>query len=336
MPCTTIASRCRRSWMRRSEVMSSRLANHGDADTRSSSVIKRVVLDDRPVFVKQYMLGDWGRNEKVVCRRAKREFELISNLRASALFEGRLGLVRVFSAEPQKASLVTEEVPGQPLEQTIIGHDWRVRRRTLGAILLAGRWLRRFQQLDLSDADQESISELDPHGLVDYCRVRLTNLAKLGYRWPGRTLCERILETVRRLDEQVDAADRRCVWVHGDFAPGNIIWDGRVLTPIDFAMACAERPLLDVTYFIHRLEMQRVYRPWKRWPIGAWKRAFLRGYGRPDAEASPMYQALMIRHLICRLLTYVRRPPRNWQQRLHDKYVRSVIRRRLQIACNCS
>ena len=81
--------------------------------------------------------------------------------------------------------------------------------------------------------------------------------------------------------------------------------------------------------FDHRLEMLRVYRPWIRSPIALWKRAFLHGYGRADAESSPMYRALMIRHLLCRLLTYVRRPPANLKQWLHYKWVRWRVRERL-------
>ena len=94
-------------------------------------------------------------------------------------------------------------------------------------------------------------------------------------------------------------------------------------------MATVDLALADVTYLIHRLEMQQIYRPWKCWPIGVWKRALLRGYGRDDAEISPMYRALMIRYRICRLLTYVRRSPRDLKQRLHDCWVRSILRYKL-------
>ena len=139
----------------------------------------------------------------------------------------------------------------------------------------------------------------------------------------------RLFDHLKHLSAAAPADEEARVWCHADYAPNNMLWDGTVFTPIDFGMACIERPLLDVTYFIHRLEMQRVYRPWKRWPISSWKRAFLRGYGRPDAEQSPMYRALMIRHWVCRLLTYVRRPPRNLKQRLHNAYVRACVRRRL-------
>ena len=195
---------------------------------------------------------------------------------------------------------------------------------------LAGYWLHRFQELAIARHEgQPIVSTLDPESLDAYCRIRLHSLRDYGYRWPNATEFTRIIERVAQLEDAALPRDRHRVWAHADFAPGNIIWNGTKLTVIDLAMAHADRPLLDVTYFIHRLEMLRVYRPWKRWPIEFWKRAFLRGYGRPDAESSPMYRALMIRHLICRLHTYVRRPPRDLKQKLHDKWVRAVLRRKL-------
>jgi hypothetical protein len=126
--------------------------------------------------------------------------------------------------------------------------------------------------------------------------------------------------------ERVPTGDQEPVWCHHDYCAGNMIWNGRTLTVIDFGMAGPGVPLLDVTYFIHRIAMLRIYVPWKRWPVGAWTRAFLRGYGRPEAAASPMYQALMIRHLLCRLLTYVHKPPHGLKQRLHNPWVRRCVR----------
>jgi len=298
---------------------------------RISSAIARTVRNGRAVYVKRYTEGDWGATAEVVRQRAQREVELVARIQQSTLFGGRLGVVQVVSADPEQATLTTAEVPGDTLEAVVRRRTQNLKRDGLQAMYLAGRWLKQFQMLTVDDAEREPISELDPSDLVEYCSIRLERMGDNGHQPLPSRLCTRILTRVRGfVDETADDAEKRLVWSHADYAPGNIIWDGHTLTPIDFAMAHADRPLLDVTYFIHRLEMQRVYRPWKRWPVEVWTRAFLRGYGRPDAEQSPMYQALMIRHLICRLHTYVRRPPRDWKQRLHDKWVRRVLRNRLE------
>ena len=119
------------------------------------------------------------------------------------------------------------------------------------------------------------------------------------------------------------------VWVHADYSPCNLMWDGRVLTPIDFAMVRAGTPLEDATYLIHRIEMQRIYRPWLRLPGAAIRQAILRGLGVRTADQSAAYQMLMLKHQICRLHTYSRRPAKSLKQSLHDRWVRTMLRRRL-------
>ena len=298
-------------------------------ERRGTSIVTRTVQNGRAVYAKSYLAGDWGRTLDVVTARTQREHALIERLRQSGLIRGRLGLVRIVSADPLHAQLVTEEVPGSGVDQLIQGRFRRPEFECLSALWLAGRWLKRLQQLELHREDRVSISQLDPVDLGDYCKMRLDKLAEHAKRPLSREHGIRLIAAVRKLVEGAKDADRRLVWAHADYTPGNMIWDGHILTPIDFAMAHADRPLLDVTYFIHRLEMLRVYRPWKRWPIATWKRAFLRGYGRPDAEDSSMYRALMIRHHLCRLLTYLRRPPRDLKQEVHDKWVRGVVVRKL-------
>ena len=96
--------------------------------------------------------------------------------------------------------------------------------------------------------------------------------------------------------------------------------------------ACNRQPLEDATYLIHRIEMHSIYRPWLRLPVAAIRRAILRGLGVSTADQSAAYQMLMLKHQICRLQTYVRRPASSFKQALHDRWVRSVLRRRLQQA----
>ncbi|NOX54205.1 MAG: aminoglycoside phosphotransferase family protein [Planctomycetes bacterium] len=305
-----------------------------DEQRRPTSCVRRARWDGQTVYIKRYSIGDWGRTEEVVRARLGRECRLVRRMHESGFFGGRLGLVKVLEADLDSCTLVTAEARGRPLGELVLSRfQGRSARQALAAMFLAGRWLRQFQQVVADEDDAVPISDYDPLDMVAYCRFRLEKMREVGYRWPDRQLEQAICGRVGELLAQSTDGDRRLVWTHADYAPGNIIWDGRVLTPIDFGMAHLDRPLVDVTYFIHRLEMQRVYRPWRRWPIGLWRRAFLRGYGRPDAENSPMYQACMIRHLICRVLTYVRRPPRDLKQKLHDKWVRGCVRRRIAALC---
>lgn len=297
---------------------------------RLSSTVTRECRSDGVFYVKKYHNGSWGSTPDIVRARTIREADVIGLLHNSGLFRGRLSVPQLASVEPDTATLVTAEILGSPLD----GWVYAFHRSTLSggrrrAIYLAGKWLKVFQTLRCCPGEGEQTGEYDPEDLVEYCDIRLRKLQSLGCGWVTVDLRDRVLRAVEQLRKKAPERDDRRVWCHGDYAPGNMIWDGRVLTPIDFAMANLGPPLLDVTYFIHRWEMLRIYFPWKRWPIELCKRAFLRGYGRPDAEESPMYRALMIRHLLCRLQTYVRRPPKNLKQRIHNAWVRRCVRTKL-------
>ena len=219
---------------------------------------------------------------------------------------------------------------GRELATAILGKfRTTVDRECLNALYLVGKWLRRFQTLPVMPKDEETFTEDDPTDLVEYCDIRMRRVLELGYGWPTDTVRRKIGRCLTTLLEQASEQDRRRVWSHGDYGPQNILWDGRLLTPIDFNTAKLSYPLQDVTYFIHRLEMFRIYCPWRRWPLGAWRRVILQGYGRPDAEQSPMYRAMMIRHLHCRLNTYVQRRVTKLKQRIHNAWTRQRVRARL-------
>ena len=294
---------------------------------RPSSTITQTMLDGRRVYVKEYIHGDWGRAEDVVNAQVAREVELLERCRASDLFRGRLGVLQLVLGEDAPATIVTEEVAGSPLDGWLrpdAGLDCLI------ALFLSGRWLRQFQKLSVRQADFEQIGDCHPPELVEYCDIRMKKLMSLGYVWPIQKDRGRVKEVLLKLMARSNDSDRDFVWSHCDYGPGNVLWDGQKLTGIDLATARMERRLLDVTYFIHRLEMLPIYFPWRRWPVAAWTRAFLRGYGRPDAAESPMYRALMIRHFLCRLQTYVRRPLKGWKQQIHNRWVRRCVRRELE------
>lgn len=303
---------------------------------RFSSRVRREFRDGRPVYHKRYIAGGFDATPEIIRARASRERELIAHLATSRLFKGPLGVPTIVATDPVAATVVTEEIPGRPLEESLAGRRReRASSSSTRAVCLVGNWLRQFQQLSVCDQPKQRVSLYDATDLVEYCRLRIGTVRELGYDWPGTDDERRILATLRNLVSRSGDDDRRSVWSHGDFGPGNILWDGKVVTPIDFAMAHPDVPLADVTYFVHRLEMLAIYFPWRRWPLGAWKKALLSGYGRPGAEDSPMYRALMARHFFCRLQTYVRRPPANLKQRLHRKWILRRVRQELTRLATC-
>ena len=296
-------------------------------EQRVSSEIRRAVRQGNAVYEKQYVTNDWDDDAKIVRKRAWREVELLRQIADSGQFGKRLGIVRVADADPDAATISTFEIMGTSLGQFIF--DGRDVGTNLTPWFLAGRWLRQFQSLPLPAEASEAVSQKDPTDIVDYCDIRLRSLADYDYSWPSETIRKAVLQTIEDLRDRCQRKNVSQTWVHADYSPGNLMWDGRVLTPIDFAMVRAGTPLEDATYLIHRIEMQGIYRPWLRLPASAIGQAILRGLGAPTADQSAAYQMLMLKHQICRLHTYARRPAKSLKQSLHDRWVRMALRRRL-------
>jgi len=289
---------------------------------QENSRIRRETVNGRSVYVKQHLPAGWLQTPNIVRARAAREVEIVNRVAGLPGFTGRLGVMRIVEADPSKAEVVTEEVPGESLQDVLRwGRRKTLRGSCVWALYLAGKWLRVFQTLP-TNSEVTVSAPSDPEDLLAYCDLRLKTLMDLGYRWPSVSQRRHVLPWLERRIEATSTEQLRKVWCHCDYAPGNLIWDGRVLTPIDFAMCRLELPLVDLTYLIHRLEMLPIQFPWRRWPLALWRKACLRGYGVADAEQLPIYEALMVRHLLCRVQTYVRRKPENIKQRLHNPWVR--------------
>lgn len=298
---------------------------------RPSSTVIRMQEQGRTLYAKRYIeRPDEGVTDEINRARAAREAELLLRLDKSDLFGGDLGVLKLVSSDASAASLVTEEVPGNNLQdylwESVYNGDQSSFLRGLNA---AGRWLRQFQSLPIRPEDRTRFGDREPYDLIENCTIRLETIKDCGYPWPTTAVRERLVARLAELIDSAEEGDRGFVWSHCDYGPWNILWDGRRLTPLDFYACRTDFPLVDVTYFIHRLEMQSVYFPWRRLPVKDWKQAFLKGYGRPDADRSPMYHALMIRQHVCRLLTYVRRPMINLKQQIHNRWVRRAVRARL-------
>lgn len=307
-----------------------------DKQHRLNSLLQRETVAGRTVYLKTLIDGGWNDTTALLQARAAREAEIISQLASCPALCGRLGVVKIVHSNPASAEIATEEVPGEPLLQLLVSSRPRALRGSCTrAIYLAGKWLRAFQTIPL-ETHITLPSTCDPEDLVDYCELRIRALRDFDNRWPSEEVHDQILRWLDRRVEASSDCQLHVVWSHGDYGPSNLIWDGNRMTPIDFATCRSDLPLVDVTYLIHRLEMLRIQFPWRRWPLGLWRKACLRGYGVPQVCESPIYDALMARHLICRLLTLVRETPKNQKQRWHNAWVHARVQTKLMKLVNRS
>jgi tRNA A-37 threonylcarbamoyl transferase component Bud32 len=299
---------------------------------RASCILTREARPDGAVFVKQYLEGDAYRSQEVIRDRTALEAKLLNRLSTSDYLGGRLGVLQIIDVQPLQATITMAEVKGESLSDVLENRRMaRGNRQSLAAVYLAGKWLRRFQSLPADECEKYS-GTYGVDDIIEYCELRIRRIRESGDSWLSASLHQRITGTLAKLVKRSSKEDLSFVWSHGDYGPHNMIWDGHGLTPIDFAMAHADFPLADVTYFAHGLQMVRTYRPWRRWPIDVWKRAFLRGYDRPNAAEDPMYRVCMIRHVLCGLSK--RQPSKNWKQSLHNRWVQGCLRRTLEHYCS--
>jgi len=295
-----------------------------------NSTIQREAVAGQSAYAKQYTPTGWLQTHEIVQAQAAREVEIVNRLASLPQMGGRLGVMKILEADASRARVVTQEVPGSPLQDVL--RRARAKDQLTGclrALYLAGKWLRAFQSLSTEQRTAVPTPD-EPDDLVAYCDLRLSTLTELGYRWPDPQTRRSVLDWVRRRIDRTPDEQLRRVWCHGDYGPANMIWDGRVLTPIDFAMCRLGLPLADLTYLVHRLEMFSIQFPWRRWPVTLWTRACLRGYGDPECDRLPIYEALTLRHLLCRLQTLVRRPPAGRRQKWHNAWVRGRVLARLR------
>lgn len=294
----------------------------------TQSSVERLERDGCGVYIKQFHTTGWQQSPEIVRARIEREADILDRLQFAWSGRGnRLGRVRCLEADPAALRMTLAEVPGEMLlDQLVKSSKGRAPAMSVVPAYLAGRWLRTFQELPQAPADSRRLND-DPAEFVDYCDLRLEQLRQQRPSWLSVSQRERVHRVLEKLFALAPEEDRRSVWCHADFYPGNIIWDGHTLTPIDLSMCRLDYPLVDLTYFVHSLYVLQMQFPWRRWPVESWETAILRGFGRPDAARKPMYQAMMIRHVLCKLTGLIRSRAQGLGK-IHNLYIAHRARAR--------
>lgn len=295
----------------------------------TQSSVERLERDGRGVFVKRFHTSGWQQTPEIVRARIAREADLLNRMQRDwPTHNQRLGCVECLEADPAALRMTLAEAPGETLlAQVVRSSRWNRPPLSAAPAYLAGRWLRALQTLPFTAADAEPLND-DPDDLVAYCELRLDRLRQQRPDWLSTTQRDRVKSLLERLVQRASHIDLRRVWSHADFYPGNIIWDGHTLTPIDLSMCRLDYPLADLSYFVHCLYILRIQFPWGRWPVVRWEEAILRGIGRPGAHREPMYQALMIRQMLCKL-TGLARERAHGAAAMHNRWIANRARERL-------
>jgi hypothetical protein len=281
-------------------------------------------------YVKDFERSGDPHLDAIADLRVQREVGVLKGLAQRTDISPRLGRLELIDSDPSARRIAVGEVPGTQLEAFLMQARGRGQRRSaLRAAWRAGRWLRMLREMPVESLDMafQPDEALDP---VAYAELRLRRIRYYGYPWPNEAQQQDVLRQIERLHDASETSDRELTLCHCDYCAANMIWDGEILTPIDFEMCRLDYPLVDVTYFIHRMEMLNVQFPWLLLPIDLLTRAALDGLGRPDVVQTPMYRLMMARHWTNRLSSLVSKKSERLRGRVHNAWIRRTVLGRLQ------
>ncbi len=232
--------------------------------------------------------------------------------RLAAVFAGipDLGVVAPLRTYPDLLTVITPAIEAPNLGALIEARArwWpsaEARRELERGCSLAGRWL----------AHLHRTCPAPPSWTLDTLRDDLALRVRLLQEFPRTYGMSAGL--ARRIEHWIDArlaggspTDLACSETHRDYSPGNMLYDGQSLRVLDFGTLRPAPRLLDVTRFLHQVQLLGVkprYRPATR---RALQDAFASGYGDAALLASPLVPVFMLRHDLSHWLGAARRVKR--------------------------
>lgn len=244
----------------------------------------------------------------------------------------RLGVVQLVACYDEYPALVTEEVPGRDLlsELKVTAGRLASRADLAGAEAACGRcgeWLRRFQQMPISDEPPAV------EAVRAYNQRRLDKLARERPAGIDETWCQGMSRYVNRLADAVAAERARPALTHGDFALANVIVSERRVVVLDFSMHAAGWAAYDPTHFAHHLRQLAWHPRFSRRTVGRLTGAFWDGYGATPTELGAAGRLCEAQHALCQLSRISTFRSAAWTSRLYDRYVARRQKARLEKLC---
>ncbi len=233
-----------------------------------------------------------------------REFRAAKRLHDALHSQDGLNALRPVAVFPDDLAIVTEEVAGVTFERLLRDALWG-RRVPVPVELVAeriGAWIRTYQAV--IDAE----GSLDLGERREYLDVRLRRLTE-----PGVLSDAEAAHTLARFDALAAAVtqpSQPLVAIHADLNPGNILVtpDGRV-TILDFAMAKMGPRFHDLSHLYMHLEFLRWRPRLKSAVVSEAQTALMRGYDPASSTSDPLFELMLLQHLVCHVALLAERPP---------------------------
>ena len=262
----------------------------------------RIHTPTRSVTAYAKILKPYGHTPEELAmadRMLRREFTATKTLFDALEQNAEIGAVRPIAFLPEHRTVITEEVCGRPLSE-LLDSATTVTDGLLAIARRVGEWIRIYQSLGKS-ANPVALAERRV-----YLDDRLKQLQGRVISAAERQLILSSFDALAaRLGPEVPA-----VPIHADLSPTNIIADpsGRIAV-IDFTMVKTGTTCHDVSHVYFHLEMIGA-RQRKREMTRELQRALLAGYSPALSNADPLFQLMLLQHVVCHVaLVAPRRAP---------------------------
>jgi aminoglycoside phosphotransferase (APT) family kinase protein len=241
-------------------------------------------------------------------RNIAREFETTARVHGSFAPDAGLSTARPIACYPDLLAMVTERVDGVSLNRLLASARGfpsvsAVQRLslTMGRV---GAWLKAFQALDGADGGHHDVSLEEMRTYLD---KRLKLLAE------GGVLTAHVrVRLLRHFDDvagKVPPSDLREVPIHADFTPENVIVRDNAVAVLDFTMAKRGPRYMDLSHMFMHVNLLKA-KPWFRPAVvDALTTALMGGYDPRLRTDHPLFELLLLQHVICHLRQMQEDPP---------------------------
>jgi hypothetical protein len=228
-------------------------------------------------------------------RNTAREFDALVTAHAALSRYAGLSTARPLACYPDLFALVTERVPGTPLDRLLSGLRGVPSARTIdsaSAVMhTVGAWLAAFQTTGATD------TRISLDRMRTYLDARLQPLVIAGLI--SEAVRGGLLRYFDGCAAKVTGAELIAVPVHADFTPENVMVSPGGVAVLDFTMAKQGARYLDLAHMFMHLQMLKA-RPWFRPAVlDRQTTALMAGFDPAVAPERPLFQLLLLQHVAC-------------------------------------
>jgi Phosphotransferase enzyme family len=227
-----------------------------------------------------------GRIDRIL----KREYLATRSLYQALRESDTMSAVRPIAWLPEHRALVTEEVPGRPLADLLVGGK-RPIDELVAVARNVGTWIRLYQSIEPTD------------GVVDLAQRRVyveDRLKLLGGRVLTADDHRGALNNFDQLASEIGSRTIPAVAIHADLTPHNIIVDdqGR-MTVLDFTMARTGTAYHDLSHVYFHFAIMGARHPRRLEMFRTLRRELLSGYSPALTDDDPLFRLMLLQHGVC-------------------------------------